>query len=723
MNFFPEDFSPLSSIRPARSAFSFPYPRFCFHPGLLLTVVVFIFCLTIAIPWSFARELSPVLAPLNPSFTRYQQNLAAGPQQSLLQPGRLPLRTGAGYTPSPVDWSHLRSRSGGQVLNRTLSPLALLPSSYDLRTADGVNRVTPVKDQGACAAGWAFAALGSLESVLMPGEPLSFSENNLKNTHGFDYSHCGGGNGDMATAYLARWSGPVLTDDDRYNAASGISSSGLAVQKHLQEVLVLPLRADTTDNGLIKQAIIDHGGVMASYYSDLLYYTPKCTDQGAAGSCGYYTDLLETSNHAVTIIGWDDGFPAENFVSPALCPTPENCITPLGPGAFIAKNSLGSGWGDDGFFYISYEDMNLGMVDPSYVFSKAESVALYNALYDYDPLGVTGSLGYPANPDPSIAWMANVFTAGSDKALAAVSFYTLALDSTYSLNIYTWSTVDSGPVVGDPVFSMPVSGAFSLPGYHTVVLPDAVPLSTGSKFSVVVQLRTPGFSSPVPIESPGGVSSGATANSGESFVSSDGLVDNWTDLTSVFSDTNVCLKAFVGDIIPVSLATTGSDFPISVDSVLFTMPKDLNWVAGSVHTVEVASPQSDGTGTPYIFVSWSDRGARSHQVTAPSSPGTLTAEFLPCTQRPAERERTSFLYPYATLQAAYNDAVETLNDDTLMLYALSLPETLSLDRTVSIVLSGGYSCGFGALAAEPYTALQGLTVSKGTAMVERIVIK
>ena len=61
-------------------------------------------------------------------------------------------------------------------------PLSL-PSYYDLRDE---GRVTPVGDQQQCGCCWAFATYASQESYLRPGETLDFSENNLKNLHGFD---------------------------------------------------------------------------------------------------------------------------------------------------------------------------------------------------------------------------------------------------------------------------------------------------------------------------------------------------------------------------------------------------------------------------------------------------------------------------------------------------------------------------------------------------------
>lgn len=56
-----------------------------------------------------------------------------------------------------------------------------------------------------------------------------------------------------------------------------------------------------------------------------------------------------SSNHMVSLVGWDDNYSKENFTSPGGS-------KPQNDGAFIALNSWGADWGDKGYFYISYED-------------------------------------------------------------------------------------------------------------------------------------------------------------------------------------------------------------------------------------------------------------------------------------------------------------------------------------------------------------------------------
>jgi len=74
-----------------------------------------------------------------------------------------------------------------------------------------------------------------------------------------------------------------------------------------------------------------------------------------------------------------------------------------------------------------------------------------------------------------------------------------------------------------------------------------------------------------------------------------------------------------------TVATVPTGLTIVVDSASFTAPHTFNWIAGSNHTVSVASPQ--GSSPRNVFVSWSDGGGISHSVTAPAAGATYTATF------------------------------------------------------------------------------------------------
>ena len=470
-------------------------------------------------------------APLNPAFLKYLEDRMAGRASAV--DGDHP----TGHVPSPLDLSHLK---GVATTGRTRG---ILPSEYDLRDE---GRVTSVKNQNPYGTCWAFATLGSAESFLM--DPLS-SSGRAAETRDFSemhlawYAYTGddafttgtpgfgddpildlGGNLWKSTALLARWTGPVNETDCIYSESERPVGdwSNYTNQKHLTDVHYLLWNSSKTEDVDMKNAVMTYGGLAIAYYASNTYYEPT--------NYAYYYNGGSSSNHEVLLVGWDDAFDKTLFSPDA----PSN-------GAWIVKNSWGTGWGENGYFYLSYNDASLSdgaafVVGPN---------TNYDNIYYYDPLGWCMAWGY----GNTTGWFANIFTAGNGSAgkaagtenLAAVSFFTASPNSTYAIRVYT------GVTAGDPDSGTlaigPVAGTLETPGYHTVALPSTVPLTNGQRFSVVVTLTTPGYNFPIPYECfVTGFSEKATANPGESFVSSNGAA--WTDMTTSDATANVCLKAF-----------------------------------------------------------------------------------------------------------------------------------------------------------------------------------
>jgi len=450
-------------------------------------------------------------APKNPEFLKYLQDKAMGKVTAVTPEGQ-PL----GYIPPPF----LLPQAPTSMSSAPI--VGALPATFDLRTSVPVG-VTAVRDQGQCGSCWAFASFASLESYLKykAAATWDFSEEDLNEYHLWDPRVCEGGNSLMSTAYLARWAGPVNESDVPYPWA--MATPGVAVKKHVQKVWFLPNRSSYTDNTTVKTAVQTNGAVYVSFQWDAFYYN--------ATNHAYYYNSGEGGNHAVAIVGWNDSYAKTKF-------TPQ----PPGNGAFIVRNSWGTTWGENGYFYLSYYDQSLTIGTQFY---NAAGTSNYARIYEYDPLGWTDSLGY-GNPY-NYAWFANIFVAGSASQIKGVSFYTPAPNCPYQLYIYDNVTAPgTNPKAGSLVKSL--SGTIAKAGYNTIDFTSApATVTANKKFSVVVKLTVPAQYAdywPIPVEEPiAGYSSGANAYSGQSFISLNGT--QWYDLTTAWDlRTNVCLKAF-----------------------------------------------------------------------------------------------------------------------------------------------------------------------------------
>lgn len=83
---------------------------------------------------------------------------------------------------------------------------------------------------------------------------------------------------------------------------------------------------------------------------------------------------------------------------------------------------------------------------------------------------------------------------------------------------------------------------------------------------------------------------------------------------------------FVTSNIPVTVQTSPSGLSFTVDGTNYSSTQTFNWIYGSSHTIATTSPQSGGSGTQYVWGSWSDTGAPSHMVMAYTNV-TYTANF------------------------------------------------------------------------------------------------
>ncbi len=387
-----------------------------------------------------------------------------------------------------------------------------VPTKYDLREK---LRVSQIRDQGTYGTCWAFAATSALESSLMPEENLLFSVDHMSMSNSFNVNQYDGGDYTMGMAYLAAWQGPVYDADDPYG--DGVTRDDLTAVKHVQEIRII----DGKDYQGIKEAVFKYGGVQTSLYSTITsskartqYYNRDTNSYCYMGS--------EKPNHDVVIIGWDDNYPKENFN-----------VDLEGDGAFICQNSWGTQFGDNGVFYVSYYDTNVGT--HNVVYTGIEDTDNYDNIYQSDLCGWGGKMGY----DKEDMYGANVFTAGSAETLKAASFYATASDTSYKL--YVVKDFKNEYSFSDR--TLVAEGTLEDAGYYTVNFNDTIDVDAGQRYAIVLYINTPGSTHPMAIEYDSGEPSMATVDldDGEGYISYDGVA--FINVKEK-QDCNLCIKAF-----------------------------------------------------------------------------------------------------------------------------------------------------------------------------------
>ncbi len=438
-------------------------------------------------------------------------------------------------------WTVLPGTGGRQVIMQDAAGGP--PESYDLRAVNGSSYVTSVKRQtgGTC---WCHGVMAALEgNLLMTGAWHHSREPNLAEYHldwwnGFNQFFNGdldppegdglevhyGGDYRVASAYLTRHGAvyaPAANDDSEADTPwyeSPPARWNTSYEYYYPREIAWYTAGDDLERiDQIKRAVMNHGVVgtclcaSGSFRENYIHYQPPSSTQ--------------EPTHSVGIVGWDDT---------KQTPAPQD-------GAWLCKNSWGSGWGHDGYFWISYYDKWCGHHPEMGAVSYQQVEPMpYDTIYSHDYHGWRDTL--------ACTKAFNAFTADGNEVLTAVSFYTAASDVRYTVTVY--DDFEDGELSGELSSQ---SGTAHHLGYHTVQLDSPPRLTAGDDFHVSLQLLGGGHpydrTSEVPVllgTQSGGTIVKSTADPDESYYWNDG---GWRDFHATDDipypgTANFCIKAF-----------------------------------------------------------------------------------------------------------------------------------------------------------------------------------
>ena len=500
-----------------------------------------------------------------------------------------------------------------------ITKAAAYPSTY--KTAN----LPDVRDQGSYGVCWAFSTISLIETNLIKknlvSNDIDLSELHLVNytyncvndplgglegdINKFDTSYGSvmqyGGNVEMAANSLLDWEGAVNEDVVPYTTEyvrqveNNQLDDSLAYGKDVAHVQNF-YRVNTTSKEDVKKAVMDYGAVSISYWSD--QSSDWSTQYYNSLTAAYYCPEGHITNHAVNIVGWDDDYSSDNFAT-----------KPEGNGAWIVRNSWGSEYGKDGYFYLSYYDKSIYSVGYTL---EAELSDNYNNNYQYDGAMLYGYMGYAGSNKYSNIFEAKANLGGSEN-IKAVSFMTgSSTNLNYTVSVYTNLSDDANPESG--TLAAQKSGVTTYDGMYTVVLDSSVNINEGKKFSVVVEVNSnSGKTSYLAYErsmqsGEAGYWCTASIKANQSFINSP--YNGWNDFSNKSYGGNFIIKAFTDNE-----TTTVDVEKVSLNKSATTLTE------GESETLTATITPSNATGDK--TVKWSSSNA---EVAAVDSNGKVTAK-------------------------------------------------------------------------------------------------
>lgn len=429
----------------------------------------------------------------------------------------------------------------------------LFPEKYSLIDE---KRVTPYKNQHQSGMCWAYTTTAVAESALITagfeGEDVDLSEGHVCYTF-YSYAedreegssedgiyvlgekkkillnpYYAGGNPIVAMYRFAAGAGPIYEEEFPIDTDAGQLKKSVEnamkleaegkIQKNMGKYLLTEYDVYESDED-IKYGLMNRGAVAIGVSMNENGLGLNSNNE----ACYYYTDATnppESTNHVVTIVGWDDTYSKDNFGK----------VKPNNDGAWLVKDSLSSNlnYRNTGYYWLSYDEYHMG--NTAARFAKRED---YGTVLSYDGMMLEEAI----KTEGEYTVTANCFTVEADNAVNAVGVCVCNPKQKMDIEIYLNPEADR-PDSGEAVYTDSVIVDFV--GYKVIDLGEAIDVKAGDRIGVVVRYHNiEGQSKIAPVEGDTNyINLGSlgelyiTSKPGESYALKDGI---WYDLSDAES--------------------------------------------------------------------------------------------------------------------------------------------------------------------------------------------
>ncbi len=379
----------------------------------------------------------------------------------------------------PAQAAVIDSAATSSYSGSDFSPSVNLPSAYSNK-----DFATPVRYQSYQDC-WTQATMSCLEIMLNRDKVYSghLSPRHLEFATSRDYSVdennriIDNGGGDYyAIGYLTCWRGAKKEEDFPYDTAYEDFKEVDAqapVFAGVNNVMYL----GKSKRDVVKNAIYNYGSVLASYHNNVNFYNPD--------TYAYYFDHESlTQNHAICIVGWDDNYAISNFMENG---TVDGVKTqPEKPGAWLCKNSWGEDWGNEGYFWISYEEKSLYT---ACAFMDYQILDENVKLYQNQTLGAYFHVAF------NDATFVNVLDFDDDFSedyvvIDKVNFETQSQDFNYYIYYIPFDEEESVPVSDQSTWTLLAQGKTAYRGCISVDIDDVVVDKTKGGIGIKIEQET-----------------------------------------------------------------------------------------------------------------------------------------------------------------------------------------------------------------------------------------